>query len=101
MNVKEKDLVQRALGLADSVGSKVSEMEGTLDEVDKKAFPLFRLENVYGAFTSASKGNGDNMETKIVSDLPLRFEKKIILSAPASYEVSASAIVAFDREAQV
>lgn len=59
------------------------------------------LENVNAAFTSASKGNGDNMETKIVSDLPLRFEKEIILSAPASYEVAASAIVAFDREAQV
>lgn len=46
MNVKEKDLVHKALGLAESVGSKVSEMEGTLEEIDKKAFPLFRLENV-------------------------------------------------------
>lgn len=32
MNVKEKDLVHKALGLAESVGSKVSEMEGTLEE---------------------------------------------------------------------
>lgn len=54
MNVKEKDLVHKALTLAESVGSKVSEMEGTLEEVGKKSFPFFRRENVVSASYSVN-----------------------------------------------
>lgn len=50
MNVKEKDLVQKALGLADSVGSKVSEMEGTLADVDNSLITGFD----YGKFIHGS-----------------------------------------------
>lgn len=58
------------------------------------------VENVYAGFTNSRKGNGENLEDQIVFDRPLRFEKGIVVSAPASYEVQAYALVAFDRGAQ-
>lgn len=59
MNVKEKDLVEKALGLAEQVGSRVAEMEGTLEEVDNSIISGFDYGKLIHGSYSVEAGKTD------------------------------------------